>query len=110
MKITRLLGALIAGAAGAVAGGAATVVASYLYGTVAFFTVGPSRPASRGIVVFVSVFVAVFIPVMAAVFQALERMGLVREPPTSQSPLGLSAASPESSNARGADREHEHRH
>ena len=107
MLASRLLGALIAGVVGAAVGGAAAALtAFYSYGTVAFFTAHGSGPRTRPIVVFV----AAFVPVMAAVFRGLERIGLVREPPTSESPLGLSAGSPEPSNARGADREHEQRH
>jgi hypothetical protein len=102
MHLNRLLAALIAGAVGAVAGGAATMlVALFTYRTVAFFTGSPPRRLT----LFVAVFVGVFMPVMVAVFQALERLDLVREPPSSQSPLGLSARSSEPSNGRGTDDE-----
>jgi hypothetical protein len=87
---TRVIAGLIAGAIGAVAGAVATAVVAFLtYGvrplSALFDTGGPKRY----ILLSTTAFVAAFLPVMAAVFRALERTGLVREPPDRQNTLGL---------------------
>jgi hypothetical protein len=94
MYATRVIAGLLAGAIGAVAGAAATIVVAFLgYGT---WTLVPfSSNGTRTYRLSVAVFGIVFIPVMVAVFRQLERLRLVGEPPTSHNALGLSDHSPE---------------
>jgi hypothetical protein len=91
MYATRVIAGLIAGAIGAVAGGAATVVVAVLtYGTWIPFPFFDTGGNNRYILISTTAFLAVFLPVMASVFRALERTGLVGEPPVRQNALGLS--------------------
>jgi len=91
MYATRVIAGLIAGAVGAVAGGAATaVVAFLLYGVWILAPLPETVGHRRYVIVSTTAFVVVFLPVMAAVFRGLERIGLAREPPTPHNTLGLS--------------------
>ena len=89
MYATRVIAGLIAGAVGAIAGLAAAALVAFL-----IYPDWPSDPfpASRQQTyrLPIAVFVLVFMPVMAAVFRALERMGIVGEPPAAHNALGLS--------------------
>ena len=88
MYATRVLAGLIAGALGTVAGGAAVAVAIFVRQK----TTGldPASLTAQGAYkLAAAVFVPAFLVVMVAVFRGLERLGLVGEPPTSRSPLGL---------------------
>jgi hypothetical protein len=96
MYATRIIAGLIAAAIGALAGaGAVYVVASVVGHGVPPLDLASSALRADGTYFRLAtyVFVPTFLIVMVAVFQALERTGLVACPPTSRSPLELSEAS-----------------
>ncbi len=91
MYASRVLAGIIAGAIGLAVGGAATGAAAYLVGDrrwvdlLVAFVVHGSPPVPAPVIVGGIVSLAVMVPV----FKALERTGLVADPPTRRNTLGL---------------------